>query len=55
MTVERLLDGQRVPSTVAEKHEAMAQWLAAGRSERSLCALHGWKEGRYVTRQDGAA
>ena len=48
VVVERLLAGQHIPSTPAEKAEAMRRWLADGRSQRSLCAMHGWKEGRYV-------
>lgn len=55
VVVERLLLGDRVKSTRAEKTEAMRQWLSWGRSEASLCAIHGWKDGRYVTRQEGAA
>ena len=30
-----------------EKSEVVRRWLADGRSERSLCALTGWREGRY--------
>jgi hypothetical protein len=45
--VQRLLAGQRVPATVPEKDEAMRRWKAAGKSERSLCQLLGWKDSRY--------
>lgn len=57
VVVERLLEGRRVPSTRAEKVEAMSRWLSSGRSEASLCVTHGWQQGRYVDRdrQDGAA
>lgn len=55
VVVERLLSGRRIPSTQAEKVEAMRRWLAQGRSEKSLCDAHGWKYGRYVTREAGAA
>lgn len=55
IVVERLLAGHRVPSTRAEKVEALRRWMARGRSQRSFCALHGWAENRYVERQDGAA
>jgi hypothetical protein len=55
VVVDRLLDGRRVPSTRAEKLEAMRRWRASGRSEKSLCDTHGWKYGRYVTREAGAA
>lgn len=59
IVVERLTAGFRMPSTRAEKVEAMRRHLAAGNSELSLCLIHGWKPGRYVVReperQDGAA
>jgi hypothetical protein len=55
VVVERLMAGLRMPSTKAEKFEAMRRWLASGRSQRSLCTIHGWYEGRYVERRDGAA
>jgi hypothetical protein len=55
VVVERLVAGRRIPSTHAEKLEAMRRWLAAGGSERSFCILHGWKTGRYVTHEEGAA
>lgn len=55
VVVDRLLSGRRIPSTQAEKLEAMRRWLAQGRSEKSLCDAHGWKYGRYVTREAGAA
>lgn len=45
--VARLLAGHRVPSTPAEKKAALARWLAKGRSEASLCEMHGWAAGRY--------
>ena len=38
VVVDRLLHLERVVSTRAEKVEAMRQWLAMGRSQRSLCA-----------------
>lgn len=53
--VLRLLAGERVPSTPAEKAEALRRWRAAGGSEKAFCATHGWKAGRYVTREAGAA
>lgn len=46
--VDRLLAGQPVThSTVAEKNEAMRRWIATGRSKKSLCDLHNWKDNRY--------
>lgn len=55
VVVDRLLSGRRIPSTQAEKLEAMRRWLARGGSEKSLCDAHGWKYGRYITREAGAA
>lgn len=48
IVVDRLLAGVRMPSTHAEKVEAMRRWLATGRSEKSLCEMHGWRAARYV-------
>jgi hypothetical protein len=46
--VDRLLAGTQVEhSTRAERDEAMRRWKAMGRSEKSLCDLHNWKESRY--------
>jgi hypothetical protein len=54
--VARLLAGDTsVTATKPEKVEAMRRWLSWGRSETSLCAMHGWKDGRYVTREDDVA
>lgn len=55
VVVFRLLAGDHVPSTRAEKVEAMRRWRARGGSEKAFCDLHGWKTGRYVTREAGAA
>lgn len=55
VVVDRLVAQQRVPSTRAEKFEAMRRWVAMGRPAASLCAAHGWRQGRYVEREDGAA
>lgn len=55
--VLRLLDGDTtIQSTRAEKVEAMRRWLSWGRSEKSLCAIHGWKDSRYTSgKQESAA
>lgn len=46
--VDRLLAGQQVEhSTRAERDEAMRRWKAAGKSEKSLCEIHGWRDSRY--------
>jgi transposase-like protein len=46
-TVERLLAGERVPSTRAEKQEVTRRWIAAGRPVKELARLTGWKPERY--------
>jgi hypothetical protein len=45
--VLRLLGGERIRASRAERDEAMRRWKAMGRSERSLCEIHGWRDGRY--------
>lgn len=52
--VERLLAGEKVPSTPAEKGEALRRWTASGNSAKSLADRHGWKAERYY-RQENAA
>lgn len=50
----RLLAGETVPASKPEKVEAMRRWIAWGRSEKSLCEIHGWHDGRYGPREDVA-
>lgn len=45
--VTRLLAGERLPCTKAEKEETTRQWVLAGRSLGELEARHGWRSGRY--------
>lgn len=52
VVVDRLVAGIRLPSTRAEKVEAMRRWVALGRSQASLCAVHGWQQGRYIERPE---
>jgi transcriptional regulator with XRE-family HTH domain len=47
-TVERLLTGERVRSTRAEKEEVCRRWLATGRPLAELQRRLGWKPERYV-------
>lgn len=54
IVVERLLAGERLPATKAERDAAMRRWKASGRSERSLCVLQGWKDSRYGRDEDAA-
>jgi hypothetical protein len=49
--VERLLLGERMTSTRAEKEEAMRRWVADGKPIKALCVAHGWYEARYVKRE----
>jgi hypothetical protein len=54
--VHKLLNGVRVPeSTRAEREEAMRRWMSTGRSEKSLCDIHGWHDSRYAPRAREAA
>lgn len=46
--VNRLLAGERIQSTRAEKFEAMRRWLHTGGSEAELCRMHRWKDSRYT-------
>lgn len=50
VVVMRLLEGDRVPSTKAEKEAAMAQWIADGGARNELARWHGWKPERYTAR-----
>jgi hypothetical protein len=45
--VLRVLAGERLICTRAEKDEVMRRWRAAGGSERELCRRMAWKDGRY--------
>lgn len=47
VVVMRLLAGEHIPSTRAEKDEVMKRWKRAGGSEAELCRIHGWKDSRY--------
>lgn len=45
--VQRILSGERIPSTPAEKAEAVRVWVASGRSIRDLEHITGWRATRY--------
>lgn len=45
--VLRLLGGERIDCTRAERDEAMRRWRAAGKPEKALCRMQGWKDSRY--------
>lgn len=45
--VERVLAGEALPCTKAEKEEVTRRWVACGRSLHSLEQLTGWRSGRY--------
>lgn len=58
VVVQRLLEGDKIPSTAAEKAEAIAVWVANGGSINEFCRIHGWNDSRYTTLrviQGGAA
>lgn len=49
--VQRLLAGERIAATRAEKEEAARRWVEdLGRPLRRLEDIHSWKPGRYYTR-----
>jgi hypothetical protein len=52
--VERVLAGEVVPTTRAEKVEITRRWEAAGRPLRTLEMFTGWKCDRYTNREDAA-
>ncbi|HET7326973.1 MAG TPA: hypothetical protein VFJ14_06755 [Nocardioidaceae bacterium] len=45
--VARILAGESIRATKAERDEAMRRWRAAGGSEAELCRRMGWRAGRY--------
>lgn len=53
--VERVLAGEVLDTTQAERREIMRRWLAQGRTERDLCTRMGWGEGRYVPAKAASA
>jgi hypothetical protein len=52
--VLRVLSGERLDTTPAERAEVVRRWLASGRSERQLCQITGWRMGRYTEREEVA-
>lgn len=53
--VLRILGGDLVPATRAERIEIVRRWTSSGRPLRALDELTGWKVERYVVREDSAA
>lgn len=45
--VTRVLAGEKLPTTAAERRAILARWVAQGRSARSIEKRMGWKESRY--------
>lgn len=52
--IERVLAGDIVPTTFAERVEITRRWQARGRSLSELERRTGWKSDRYTTRGDAA-
>lgn len=48
--VQRILAGEVLDTTTAEKYEIMRRWIALDRPEKALCERMGWKPGRYAPR-----
>lgn len=55
VVVERVLAGDKLPTTKAEKFEITRRWTADGRSLNELERLTGWKSDRYVVREQEAS
>lgn len=51
IAVERVLAGDRLPTTIAEKREITRRWVAQGRSLNELERRTGWKADRYTERE----
>lgn len=45
--VERVLAGEKLPTTRAEKFEITRRWKATGRPVKQLNDMYGWPHGRY--------
>lgn len=50
--VQRVLAGERLPTTPAERDEITRRWVARGGSNKTLCTRMGWKQGRYGHEND---
>lgn len=53
--VDRILAGEKVAATKAERIEVVRRWPTTGRSLNDLARLTGWKVERYTQRREGAA
>lgn len=49
-TVERLMSGETVPATRAERLEVLRRWVADGGSQNALERMHGWNVQRDLRR-----
>lgn len=47
VVVMRLLEGRNIPSSRAEREEAIRRWVADGGTKTEFCNLHGWAPQRY--------
>lgn len=55
VVVERILAGDRVPSSRAERVEVIARWTAAGRPLNELERATGWNARRYLNTARGVS
>lgn len=51
--VLRVLSGENLPTSKAERAEIMRRWIDNGGSEAELCRRMGWRAGRYGSRGVG--
>lgn len=54
VVVERVLAGERLSTSLAEKHEITRRWTARGRSLNELERVTGWKSDRYTDREEAS-
>lgn len=52
--VERILAGEQLETTAAERRAVIARWIAQGRSERVMCLRMGWRPGRYTRAEEAS-
>lgn len=53
--IERVLAGDKIPTTFAERVEITRRWEARGRSLNELERSFGWKSDRYTIREQAAS
>ena len=52
VVIDRVLNGEKMHTTRAERPIILRRWLDSGRSEKALCDLLGWYQGRVAPADD---